>query len=286
MKSPSSLQKRKLNIRLFNVVILNQQYHNSKYYIELFEHIQKEGKTYVINSEKRIRIHSYGSTDDLLYGTVVNYTKLTGKNWYDEETNVITEVDLKDTLNPNSKQWTFYFQPSTHCIAVPSTNRVSYPQIIKYFQLSLNNASEVLGFGEISVTPVVSSSYVKDIQELDCINSLSIKVHYSNNDNNEAADDIMTIMDKQLKSQNVQNLEVKASGTKGNPIKLIYDTFLSGILLLSEKNGSATAKGTKDSREVTLHTEDYPRVISVSNVTENNILSKIKEAIYRRNDKN
>ena len=72
--------------------------------------------------------------DGLIYGSLINYTKLNEEGWFNEETEEIEDVNINPNLNPNSKEWEYFFLPQAHRLAIFEDANTSSSQIAYFFE--------------------------------------------------------------------------------------------------------------------------------------------------------
>lgn len=269
--------------RFFNVVIYPEEHQKEKNYIIALDKIFKRGTSVYTYQDKITKMYSLNrlSDESLIYGTIINYTKLKGEErCYNEETGMIEEKEMDPNLNPNCKEWEFYFMPSKHRMAIPKNGRVSYSQIVKFFEVELKEVADSIGCDRIEFNPVATKNAIKDIFELDTIERLEVTVSYTNNDMNEGYDQLIS---DELSAQGVDNLKTIATGGKGAPFTLKKRSYLGGIVTLAQEYGKAMAKGVKDNIRKTINTIHYP-LEKKWKISEENLYSDIKDIIERRNE--
>ena len=77
--------------------------------------------------------------DGLIYGSLINYTKLNEEGWFNEETEEIEDVNINPNLNPNSKEWEYFFLPQAHRLAIFEDANTSSSQIALEIKVSYTN---------------------------------------------------------------------------------------------------------------------------------------------------
>ena len=80
--------------------------------------------------------------DGLIYGSLINYTKLNEEGWFNEETEEIEDVNINPNLNPNSKEWEYFFLPQAHRLAIFEDANTSSSQIAYFFEDALNKVTD------------------------------------------------------------------------------------------------------------------------------------------------
>ena len=153
------------------------------------------------------------------------------------------EHPVDPSLNPNAKEWDFYFDTEHHRIAVISKRGVSFPQIYNYFTKAFAKASEIMPFDDITVNSITSNEGIELIFALEEIESLTVEVSYSNNDNNE---DWEAAIDNQLQEMRAGRIKTTFKAPKKGRMALKSDSFLGGMIKLSKNNGSAKAAEYRD----------------------------------------
>lgn len=266
-----------VKIRVFNVVLQPAEKHEEENYVALIDKVFKNGSTYCTSTDKNTKIRSISKLEHMVYGTLVNYTVIKeGTQWYDTEKDSFKEIPVDPSLNPNAKEWEFYFDTEHHRIAVPSKRGVSFSQIHQYFIKAFTEACEALGFNDVTVSSVTSSEGIEQIFALDEIDTLTVEFSYSNNDNNDGWEEVI---DDQLKEMGVGKIKTTVKAPKKGKIGLRIKSFLGAMIKLSQNNGSAKAEGKKAGKVTKVNTDNYPKEIKMTKVTEDNIIMKIKSAI-------
>ena len=276
-------KRRNTVFRFFNVVIYPEQYQKEENYVLAFQKIFERGTTLYTYQNKVTKMYSMNKLADgsMLFGSLINYTKLKGEErCYDETSGQIVEKSVDPNLNPNCKEWLFYFVPSKHRMAMPKIGSVSFSQIVKFFESELAEVVASIGCEKIEFYPVATQNAIDDIFDLDTIERLDMTVTYTNNDLNEGYDQLIA---DELASQGVNSLRTVAEGAKGAPFRLRKESYLGGILSLSKEYGKAVAKGIKGNIRKTINTMYYP-LEKKWKITEDNKYNDIKEVIERRNE--
>ena len=214
--------------------------------------------------------------DGLIYGSLINYTKLNDEGWFNEETEEIEDVNINPNLNPNSKEWEYFFLPQAHRLAIFEDANTSSSQIAYFFEDALNKVTDKNKGENVKVNIVATEDAIEKIFNAVQLTNLEIKVSYTNNDNN---DEWEAIIDEQMKESEVSVVSTKVSGTKKKPIKLKKKTFLGGMLKLSRENGYAKATAYFDGKRDVINTKEHPLIDEVRYENEDSLLDKIKSRI-------
>ena len=214
--------------------------------------------------------------DGLIYGSLINYTKLNEEGWFNEETEEIEDVNINPNLNPNSKEWEYFFLPQAHRLAIFEDANTSSSQIAYFFEDALNKVTDKNKGENVKVNIVATEDAIEKIFNAVQLTNLEIKVSYTNNDNN---DEWEAIIDEQMKESEVSVVSTKVSGTKKKPIKLKKKTFLGGMLKLSRENGYAKATAYFDGKRDVINTKEHPLIDEVRYENEDSLLDKIKSRI-------
>lgn len=266
-----------VKLRFFNVVIQPSNKHEKENYENMMQHVCEKNIPYNTSHDKYTKIYTFSKTKDLMYGTLVNYTVINGEDpWYNSSNGALQTLEIDPNLNPNAKEWDFYFYPEKHRIAVASKRGVSFTQILSYFRQVFRDAAAVLGFEDVVVSYESTSECIDDIFGLDDIDTLTIEVSYSNNGN---FDEFDTAIDEELKGQNVGNVKTMLKSSRHGKISLKPDSYFGGLVRLSKSHGSAKAEGHLNGRVKKVNTDDYPKEVIMKKVTEENKLSKVISAI-------
>lgn len=267
---------KQLRLRMYNVVIHPAKMQSVEAYISLFDKIHTLARTYDTGTDKRTKLRSYSKAEDVIFGTLINYSTLDGENWYDSSSDEVVTHRIEPNIFPNAKEWDFYFLPEKHRMAVVVKRGVSWIQFEKYMNKAFLDAAESLGLDEVRFTNETSQEGIDEIFSLESIDSIEIEVSYSNNDTNDITAEFI---DRELKKSNVNVYKTKATGTKLNPILLgNARSYLGSLVMLSKHNGFTKAIGKFNHRTKKINTNNYPSVETVK-VTEQNKLSIIKNLI-------
>lgn len=262
---------------MFNVVIQPVEQQKEENYVALIDYVYKDGKSFCTAPDKFTKLRAVNKVGHIIYGTLVNYTILKeGSPWYNTETNSFEEHPVDPSLNPNAKEWGFYFDTEHHRVAVISKRSVSFTQIHNYFTKAFTKACEVMPFDDVAVNSITSNEGIDRIFALEEIESLTVEVSYSNNDNNE---DWEAAIDNQLQEMRAGRMKTTVKASNNGRMTLKNDSLLGGMIKLSKNNGRAKAEGKLEGKKTKVNTDSYPREIILNNVTEDNILAKIKSAI-------
>lgn len=270
-------KSRQLKLRFFNIVIHPSDKHKEQCYIDLFDKIFEQGKTYETGGDRRTKIRTYSKTKNTICFTLVNYVTLEENGWYDEKQDNMIEYKVDPNVHPNCKEWNLYFIPSKHRLAVEVKKGVSWAQLRQYMSKTLQDAGDALGYDEVRFTQETSKECIDEIFALDSINTLEIEVSYSNNDTNDIT---AQLIDDEFKKSNVSTIKAKAVSSKGNPIILAKDKgVLPSLVKLTQHNGHAKAIGKMGDRPKTINTNDYPMERKLTKVKTGNLLDKVFQAV-------
>ena len=196
--------------------------------------------------------------DGLIYGSLINYTKLNEEGWFNEETEEIEDVNINPNLNPNSKEWEYFFLPQAHRLAIFEDANTSSSQIAYFFEDALNKVTDKNKGENVKVNIVATEDAIEKIFNAVQLTNLEIKVSYTNNDNN---DEWEAIIDEQMKESEVSVVSTKVSGTKKKPIKY------------------AKATAYFDGKRDVINTKEHPLIDEVRYENEDSLLDKIKSRI-------
>lgn len=267
---------KQIRLRFYNVVIHPASKHQPQFYIDLYEKVFRQSRTYDTGGGKRTKMRSLSKGAEIIQGTLINYTTLDNDNWYNESSDEVVTHETEPNIYPNAKEWDYFFYPKKHRMAVVIKKGISWSQIENYFCKAFADASEALCYDEVKLTQETSQEGIDEIFALDTIDSLEIEISYSNNDINDIT---AAAIDEEFKNSNVSTIKTKVTGVKGNPLTLIEDKYLGSLVKLSKHNGYAKATGKSGHRIKKVNTKDYPKVSTLKHVTLNNILPLIKDAI-------
>lgn len=267
-----------VNLRFYNVVIHPSDKHEPQYYVNLFDVIHKQGKSYYTSNDKKTKLRVYSKVNDLIQCTLINYTKLDDNDdWYDEVQDKLVKHETDPNIYPHAKEWDIYFLPEKHRMAVVSKSGISWSQIEKYFNKAFEDASSVLGYDEVVLNQETSQEGIDQVFSFDDIDTLEIEVSYSNNDTNDIT---AAAIDAQFKSSNVGKIKTKASGSKGKPFILKNDdSYMAGLVKLAKHNGSVKADGHVGKKRKKINTKSYPMVQVLKKVTSTSIGQRAKDLL-------
>ena len=262
-----------VRLRFYNVVIHPSDKHKPEYYVDLFDKIHQQGRTYDTGREKKTKMRTYVKANDWISFTLINYTTLDGKDWYDEVSDRIVEHEVEPNIHPNGKEWDLVFVPQKHRLAVVAKRGVSWPELSCYLNKAFCDAAEALGYDEVKLTQETSQEGIDEIFSLDSIDSIEIEVSYSNNDTNDIT---AALIDNQFKGSNISSIKTKAVGAKGKPITLNNkNDYIPSLVTLSKHNGYTKAKGKEGNQQKVVNTKNYPMVELIKKVMPQNMLQAI-----------
>lgn len=269
---------KKVNLRFYNVVIHPSDKHEPLYYVNLFDAIYEQGKSYYTSNDKKTKLRMYSKGNELIQCTLINYTKLDDNDdWYDESTDQVVKHEIDPNIYPHAKEWNVYFMPEKHRMAVVSKSGISWSQIETYFNKAFEDAVGVLGYDEVVLTQETSQEGIDEIFSFDTIDTLEIEVSYSNNDTNDIT---AAAIDAEFKNSNVSKIMTKATGSKGKPFTLKKDdSYMAALVKLSKHNGNVKADGHVGRNRKKVNTKSYPMVKTLQKVTSQNVYQKVKEAL-------
>lgn len=175
----------------------------------------------------------------------------------DKDSYEIKNSEINPNEGLNLRQWTFYFFPKYHRMAIES--KASLSQVIKYFQSAFKNI--LLDEGLYSINIETDKGLIERIIDAKSLSSLKVDLSYSNNDN---VDDWEQIIDSNLRESGTNKAQFDfRSSSKGN-IQLNKSEILKAILNLSKSNGSAKATIIRgDGKSEIVNTDHYPKVTGV-----------------------
>lgn len=271
-------KSKNVNVRFYNVVIHPSDKHEPKYYVDLFDVIHEQGKSYYTSNDKKTKLRVYSKLNDLIQCTLINYTKLDDNDdWYDEARDKVVKHETDPNIYPHAKEWDIFFLPEKHRMAVVGKKGISWSQIEKYFNNAFEDAISVLGYDEVVLNQETSQEAIDQVFSYDNISSLEIEVSYSNNDTNDIT---AAAIDAEFKSNNVGKIKTKATGTKGKPFTLKKDeSYIASLVKLAKHNGYVKADGHVGKNRKKINTRNYPMVKRIKSVTTINIGQKVKEVL-------
>lgn len=267
-KKEKKIQK---TINFLNVVIYPDERQSARRYVELLMAITDKKIAVNTYADKITQVETLEQDGDLYIGKLVNFTSLDGNKWFNKDTNTVEHFTFDLNIYPNAKEWSFFFMPSLHRIALIGNEKPSLSQIQKFFQNALNHVVSEIYDEKVEVNIVSSAKKIEEILN-SSITSLHIKVTYSNNDLNE---DMEALIDQEMKKSKVRKIETIATGTRKNPLVISKDGLLKGLTKLSRNNGYTIATGLFYGKYQKVSTKEFPQ-ISFLNFKEGNMLPQLK----------
>ena len=264
----------RLKLTFYNVVLIPAKYQKSQRYEDLFKKIFIDKLSYATYGEKNTRIFSLKEADDLLYGNLINYTKLENNEWFNSENGEVEEFEFNKNMHPNVKLWDYFFSPKYHTLAVVSNASVS--QIERFFKFAFSKVVDDSIGEEVAFNVIGSNESIDRILSLKSMTSIKVSLHYSNNDSEEDWDELI---DNSMKESDVRNAHLELSGTRKNPIKTEKNPFLASFIKLSRRNGKVIAVTQEHGQRKVLSNSDIPaqRILEYDN--EQNLLIDVKSTL-------
>lgn len=276
-KKEKEVQKR---INFLNVVIYPEERQSARRYVDILMTIKDKKIAVNTHADKITQVETLEQEGDFYIGKLVNFTSLDGNKWFNKDTNTVEHFSFDLNIYPNAKEWSFFFMPSLHRIALIGNEKPSLTQIQKFFQSALNHVVNEAFDESVEVNIVSSATKIEEILS-SSITSLEIKVTYSNNDLNE---DMEALIDQEMKRSKVRQIGTKATGTKKNPLLINENRFLKGLTKLSRNNGYAIATGLFQGKYQKVSTKKFPH-LSFLKYKEGNMLSQLKHLMQSLFDK-
>lgn len=252
-------KKHKSNFKFINFILFPQERQKPEEYVQLLSTI----------FGKKIKIRTYGNRQTFItefkqighnYSGIISSaifvdpnSKVIDKNSYNIKT---ASIDPNDGIE--LKQWTFYFFPKYHRLAIISN--CSFSQVIKFFHDAF---LQILTLEDSFTVNVETDRGVIDkIIEAKGLTKLIINLSYSNNDN---YDDWMNAIDTDIKDSGANHAQFVFKSPKGKMIDLIKTKLIKAILMLSKSNGNAkaTIKKAKGKAEI-IDTNNHPKIARIT----------------------
>lgn len=263
MKEPK-IRERNYRLMLLNVKLrpkgTDAEYQNLyKSLYELKQPIRLRGEECMVfknQKETECKISSDRKTT-VLYGRIVRYTRIDGKDWFDlEKMDKAENVDIPNNVFPNLKETDYFFFPEAHRMAFVKASGFSSPSQIKLFLETLLKQVKP-GDNQFEVNVETDSVEVSRILGASEIRKLIVNLSYSNADEYEAAAEVL---DNLYKGSGADKFKGELSGTIDPNSDLV-----KAYLNLSGSNGYAEAsvKELGDTRFKTIKTTDYPQVVDI-----------------------
>ncbi|UBD73565.1 DUF4747 family protein [Parabacteroides goldsteinii] len=254
-------RKKEIKVKIFNIKLISKERKGTEAYIQLIERVFKNWPRIDVGSHRAIEFMRTIKDKDILlyYGQIIKYTILDDENWYNRKTNQLQSYEIDDDMYPNSVECKFFFLPEIHRFCYIDKNEFSDKQMEHFlrssFQTAINESEE------LKIDIEVSLDAINEILSADIVSRLEIDVSYTNNDLTE---DYEMFVDDDLKDTGVSSLHLVANSRKKSTLDLLKSKLLKGYLMLSRKNGSATAtiKNGKKPRKKII-TKDHPNRLSL-----------------------
>ena len=93
-KTVDSQNEKSLKIRLINIVLYPEESQRPERYVDLFRKIQLEKIQVNTYSDKFSRIRTMYESNGLLYGKIINYTRLKDEGWFNDRKRPIFRLVL------------------------------------------------------------------------------------------------------------------------------------------------------------------------------------------------
>lgn len=276
MKEPK-IRERNFRLLLLNIKLrpsgTDEQYLSLlKSLYELKQPIRLRGEEFMVfkNQKESECMIATDRKTKVLYGKIVRYTKIDGKDWFD--LNIMDKaenVEIPSNVFPNLKETEYFFFPEAHRLAFIKTSGFS-PNSVRLFVETLMKQVK-LGDDQFEVNVVTDSVEVSRILCASEIRRLFVNLSYSNADEHESA---AAVLDELYRGSNANTFKGELSGTIDPNSELV-----KAYLELSGSNGYAEAsvKEQGDSRFKTIKTTDYPQVVDIKSEDTSLIL---KVALY------
>lgn len=180
--------------------------------------------------EKRVK------TKRILYGKFVKYTKLDGKDWFDDVELSYSSVETPENKNPNPREVEYVFVPATHRFFIAKSSKVSWQAVAKYLSTALKDA---INDGEqIEVDVDRDKGDYEKIYNAQIVDWVEINISYTNDDTNAAA---AAAIDKQLKKIKAGKAKLRFESDANNDLD-ITQPLVKGAIDLSKSNGYTKAR--------------------------------------------
>ena len=262
-------------IQIINIKLRPKESHLPQRYVELIDSIFSQKISINTYSDKYTRIQSlYGKKTDIIYGELVNFTKLNPDlPSYDTESNELKMVEFDTKIGPNAKTCEYFFVPKHHKFVLIHNSKISINQIVKFLEKS---TKEVLKENEgIDITIEKSSESIERI-----INSqaqyIKVSLSYSNNANNDVW---AAALDEEYRNNGVKAVEAIYKSDKNKLIDISKTQSIKGNIELSQSNGYVEANVMENDKIIHINTNDHPRIEKISFINDivQSVLEKVNE---------
>lgn len=257
MKKRLRVIKRKY--KFINLVLLQQEKQRPSEYVKVLTRIFSEKFMVKTSGEKQTFMTELIQMGNNYRGVLSNAIFIDpNSKVIDKDTFSIKDSEINPNDGLNLKQWTFYFYPKYHRIAIESS--ASIQQVAKFFKAVF---LKIIGEEDMfSVSIETDRGIIQKIIEAFGISSLTVNLSYTNNDN---VGEWEKLLDGEMRESGANKAQFSFKSGKMGGIKLVKSKFISAILNLSKSNGNAKATILRtDGKSEVINTDYYPKITGVS----------------------
>lgn len=250
-----------------NVINITTQPHSPENYVKLFKKAfsQSPVKAKYFGTEN-ISLRNIAVTQDedhlIVTGDIYKFTQISDNDWYDAIKGCALSEDDKpqfDTsrLFPNLTIFPFCFIANGHRLFFVSKFRqdsLSVQFLTKSLRNLLNAPELSEEFGKVTVFAETSIQTLEEIEAIDVLQSLQIKLFLPNDDD---ISEIEAQFVDRMKKQNARGISETLTAEKGQTI--IPDNETKAHMKLALSNGTIIAKGIDNDKKVTKKSVDSPQ---------------------------
>lgn len=262
-----------------SVINITTQPHSPENYVKLFKKAfsQAPVKAKYLGTEN-ISLRDIVVTQDedhlIVTGDIYKFTQISDNDWYDAIKGCALSENDKPQLDtsrlfPNLTTFPFCFIANGHRLFFISKFRhdsLSVQFLTKSLRSLLNTPELSEEFGKVTVFAETSIQTLEEIEAIDVLQSLQIKVFLPNEDDPSYLEAEFV---NRMKKQNARGISETLTAEKGQTI--IPDNETKAHMKLALSNGTIIAKGIDNDKKVTKKSVDSPQefLIPYSKTIEN-----------------
>jgi hypothetical protein len=283
------VKKRSFNISIFNIKISPKEKNKdfTELYSSTFKKLHSENIAIRTRGDKYMELRTLYESEkkEVLYGNIIYYTILDGKDWYNKNTKLIEEKEVADGLYPNAKEIEYFFIPEAHRFCfISKSNGIAMSQIEIFLKEALPKVVD--NTKVILVTKELKSDIIEKILSAERLTRLDVGISYSNND---LSDEFEELLDNDLRDGQIKDFSISAKSFKSSTLDLQNSKMLKAAVKLSQSNGYAEATIIdKLGKSENIATIEYPRKDLIKTIVGNEFNDVLKKvlSIFRDDKKN
>lgn len=246
-----------IRLLCFNLVIQPVEDQSPEAYEKLFHRIFEIKTPIEVGRDKLLSMGFLEKSGNLVRGILYKYDKSSEASLFDSSTGDIEQVDFGPNKHQYDNEYEFYLNSKTHTLYVDE--KLSYKQTRQFFETSISMVRDYLGF-DVKMHTVSNKKNIQQIIEAKNLQSLHIRISYSNGDN---YDNWMGAWDEEMKESNIGQLDMRIKSVRGENINVQDNDMLKAALHLSARHGDAYAIEKTEEGQKKYSTNDSPEIIDV-----------------------